>query len=154
MNKTEKEITNKDDFTEILKQGKFTTIALCRNNEPYIVTMNYGFDESKNALYFHCSQKGLKIDFINENSIVCATVIDDKGYKMGECDHGFQSIVFWGKLEIVENLDEKKHALNVLLNHLEDNPEPIKERNLKQDKIYEKLCILRLKIIEITGKKG
>ena len=73
---------------------------------------------------------------------------------MGECDHGFQSIVFWGKLEIVENLDEKKHALNVLLNHLEDNPEPIKERNLKQDKIYEKLCILRLKIIEITGKKG
>jgi len=152
MNRDDKQVIDEKVFNRILTQGKYTTISMCRNDEPYIVTMNYGYDRDKNALYFHCANKGLKLDFIRANPRVCATVVEDHGYKKDECDHAYLSIVFWGTLTIVEDLDEKKHALEVLLNHLEENPDPIRERNLKSDESYKNVEILRLDIHEITGK--
>ena len=66
MHKTEREIKNKKELIEILKKGKFTSIAMSRNDEPYIVTLSYGFDEKKNSLYFHAALKGLKLDIIQK----------------------------------------------------------------------------------------
>ena len=57
MQKKEREIKNSEQLLEILRSGKYTTVSLCRNNEPYVVTLSYGFDEDKNTLYFH-SAKG------------------------------------------------------------------------------------------------
>ncbi len=154
MNRKEKQITDPVVLNEILKQGKYVTIAMCRAKEPYIVALNYGYDENKNSLYFHCSLKGLKLDFIKHNSAVCATVIEDRGYKIGDCSQAYRSVVFWGKMYIIEDLEEKKHGINILLNHLEDNPGEIKEKSLKSDDIYKEVGILRLDITEISGKQG
>ena len=156
MNKKENEIKERRELKEIIRRGKYTILSLCRENEPYILTMNYGYDLEKNSLYFHTSQKGLKIDFIKQNSYVCGTVIEDLGYKMGECDHAYRSVVFWGTLHIIEDLEEKKEGMDVLLHHLEDNPDDFKERLLQDDRVYEKrnMAILRLDIEEMTGKQG
>lgn len=154
MNRKEKQITDSVVLSEIVKQGKYVTIAMCRAKEPYIVALNYGYDENKNALYFHCSLKGLKLDFIKHNPAVCATVIEDRGYKMGDCSQAYRSVVFWGKMHIIEDLEEKKHGINILLNHLEDNPDEIRERSLKSDDVYKEVGILRLDITEISGKQG
>lgn len=156
MNKKENEIKNRQELIEIISRGKYTTLSLCRGNEPYIITLNYGFDREKNSLFFHTSREGLKIDFIRQNPYACGTIIEDKGYKMGECDHAYRSVVFWGTLTIVEDLQEKKQGMDVLLHHLEENPDEIRERLLKDDRVYEQrnLAILKLDIQEITGKQG
>lgn len=156
MNKKENEIKERRELKEIIRRGKYAVLSLCRENEPYILTMNYGYDLEKNSLYFHTSQKGLKIDFIRQNAYTCGTVIEDLGYKMGECDHAYRSVVFWGTLHVIEELEEKKEGMDILLHHLEDNPDEIKERLLKDDRIYEKrnMAILRLDIEEMTGKQG
>jgi len=154
MNRKEKEITDPVVLNEIVKQGKYVTIAMCRAKEPYIVALNYGYDENKNSLYFHCSLKGLKLDFIKHNPAVCATVIEDRGYKIGDCSQAYRSVVFWGKMHIIEDSEEKKHGINILLNHLEDNPDEIRERSLKSDDVYKEVGILRLNITEISGKQG
>ena len=154
MQKKEREIKDPDELTEILRRGKYAVLSLCRGNEPYVVTLNYGYDEEKNALYFHSAPRGLKIDFITHNPNVCGTVIEDRGYVMNECSHAYRSVVFWGNMYVVERLEEKKHAMGILLTHLEDNPDPIRERSLKGEKVYNTLGILRLTIREITGKHG
>jgi len=154
MHKKEREVKNTNTLNEILKNGKYTIISMCRNSEPYIVTLNYGFDESKQTLYFHCAKKGLKIDFIKSNPRVCATVIEDRGYKMGECEHAYRTIVFWGNMSVIEDLNDKKHGMNVLLHHLEENPDPLKKRLLKDDDAYRKVGMLKLEIQEITGKEA
>ncbi len=154
MRKIEKEITNREKINDILKRGKYTILSLCLDNEPYIVTLSYGFDDKKNSLYLHTGNQGLKIDFIKKNPNICGTVIEDHGYKMNQCSHAYYSIVFWGKISVIEDLEEKKHAFNVLLNHLEENPDEIKKRFLKKDTVYYDTCLLRLDIIEITGKKS
>ena len=154
MNRSDKAIADQDVLADILKLGKYVTIAMCRENEPYLVTMNYGYDTEKHALYFHCAQKGLKLDFIRANPKVCATVIEDRGYKTGECDHAFRSVVFWGTMHLVEDLKEKKRAIDVLLDHLEEQPDQIRQKSLKSDDVYREVGILRLDINEMTGKQG
>jgi nitroimidazol reductase NimA-like FMN-containing flavoprotein (pyridoxamine 5'-phosphate oxidase superfamily) len=154
MRRKELQITDENELNEILTQGKYIIISMCRDNEPYIVTLSYGYDKRKNVLYFHTALKGLKIDFINSNANVCGTIIDDRGYIMGECNHKYRSIVINGKISFVENLEEKKYGMEVILDHLEDNPSVIKERSLKNDEMYNSIAILRLDIEDITGKKG
>lgn len=152
MRRIEKEISNREELIGILKSGKYTIISLCKENEPYIITLSYGYDESKHALYFHCAKEGQKIDFIKANPHICGTVIEDNGYEDG-CGQAFRSIVFRGKMVIVEALDEKKKGLDILINHLEKDPNPIKNKFLKKENTYENLGMLRLDITDISGKE-
>lgn len=153
LRKKELEITDRAQVLEILKKGKFATMALCCRDKPYVVTLNYGYDQEKDCLYFHTAPKGFKLEFLRCNPKVCATVVEDLGYVDGQCDHKYRSAVLWGKMEIVESRKEKKHGMNVLLEHLESNPEGIKKRLLSKEDVYEKLAVLRLDIIQICGKE-
>ncbi|MHC9538432.1 MAG: pyridoxamine 5'-phosphate oxidase family protein [Vulcanimicrobiota bacterium] len=154
MNSKEKEITVRDELNGILKEGKYVTIAMCRDNEPYIVTLSYGYDVERNTLYSHTALKGLKLEFLSANPQVCATVIIDQGYVKNDCRHRYSSVVLWGKLEVITNLEEKNHAMEVLLRGLEEEPELLKERFIKNDSAYDSITMLRLEIAEITGKKA
>ncbi|MHA1240202.1 MAG: pyridoxamine 5'-phosphate oxidase family protein [Promethearchaeota archaeon] len=152
MQKKEREIIDKRIIMEILKNGKFSTISMCRNDEPYIVTLSYGFDETFNCLYFHSAQNGLKLEYLKENKKICGTILEDLGYVKSACSHKYRSIVFGGDMTIVKDLDEKKHAFDIMLKHLEDNPSKLKKRFFKNDKSYNNTCLLKLEIISITGK--
>lgn len=154
LQKKEREITDKKELLEIIKKGKYFTIAMCKENEPYIVTLSYGYDESRNSFYFHSRAKGLKTEFIIHNPNVCATIIEDRGYVMGDCAHEFRSVIIWGRLYFVETLEEKKHAMDILLKHLEENPDKIKQESLQSDKIYKNLGMLRFDVLEMDGKWG
>lgn len=154
LNRPNRELTEKSEINEILINGKYAVISMCRNNEPYIITLSYGFDAEHNSLYFHCAPKGLKLDFIESNKRVCATVIEDGGYVLGECGHNYKTVVFWGDMKIVTDIDEKKHGMTILLQHLENDADIIKEKLIKSDDYYSKMEIMKLEIIQIHGKAG
>ena len=111
-------------------------------------------DSLNNSLYFHCSPQGLKLNFIKQNPKVCATIIEDGGYVVNECGHNYKTVVFWGTLEIVSELDKKKYGMQILLNHLENDVNVIKEKIMKSDEYYSKMEVLKLDIIQIHGKAG
>jgi len=154
MRREDREIKDPAEIRQILKQGKFATIALCRKNEPYLVTLSYGFDPERSALYFHCAPKGLKLDFLVRNPQVCATVIEDHGYVQTECDHHYRSVVLWGALNPVEDLAEKRHAVEVMQSHLETDPAIVRAKSPVTDEALLKTTILRLSISEFTAKKN
>ena len=153
-NRPDRELTSISAIKDILKNGKYAVISMCRDNEPYIVTLSYGYDSKNNSLYFHCSTKGLKLDFIKYNPYVCATVIEDGGYVLNECGHNYKTVVLWGNLAIVTDPDEKKHGMETLLIHPENNSEVIAEKLLKLDEYFSKMEVLKLDIIQIHGKAG
>lgn len=138
----------------VLRQGKYVVLSLCRENEPYIVTLSYGFDQSRNCLYLHCAQEGLKLEFCRANPAVCGTVIIDHGYADNECGHPFETVVLRGTVRFDETLEEKRHGVDTILDHLEHDPEAIRQKALKSDEIYKTITVLRLDIAEATGKKG
>ena len=94
------------------------------------------------------------MDYIAANGRACATVVDDRGYKEGECDHAYRSVVMRGRIEVVRDLEDKKHGLQVLLDHHEKEPEPIRERTLPDGEAYERVGVLRMRVEEMTGKQG
>ena len=143
-----------DAITAILKKGKYIVLSLCRDNEPYIVTLSYGFDSVHNCLYLHSANDGLKLDFISANRAVCGTVIIDSGYVDGECGHQYETVVVRGQIHVADTLDEKRSGVDVILNHLEMNPLTIAQKALKTEGAYRAITVLRLDISEMTGKKG
>lgn len=154
LTKTEKTTTDPEKLDSILSKGTYTSLALCRGNEPYIVTLSYGYDRDAKALYCHCAKKGLKLDIARENNRVCGTVIVDHGYIQKECGQPFTSVVYRGTIEEVDSLQDKKYAMSVLLNHLEDNPDIIRQSKLDEDRRYNAFAILRISLEEMTAKSG
>ncbi|MCU0612545.1 MAG: pyridoxamine 5'-phosphate oxidase family protein, partial [Candidatus Eisenbacteria bacterium] len=76
----EREIQEPDELRRIVREGRFATLALCREGEPYLVTLSHGYDQIRHCLYFHASPEGQKLDFIRVNPRACATVVEDHGY--------------------------------------------------------------------------
>jgi len=154
LNRPNREITSPEEITAILRNGKYAVISMCRDNEPYVVTLSYGYDKEANALYFHTSKVGLKLEFLSNNPSVCAPVIEDGGYVQDVCEHVFKTAVFWGTMEVVSDLEEKKHGMSVLLNHLEEKESVVKGYILKSEASYSKMEVLRLRILQIHAKAG
>ena len=152
--KRDQEIKDTNDIQRLLKYGKFMTIAFASGNIPYIVTLSYGYAEEESSAYFHCSPRGMKSDFILNNPEVCATIIQDHGYLMGQCEHEYESLVLRGKIKIVKDKMEKIHGMSVIMKHLEYRPDPIKSRVIESDDVYNRMMILKLEVSSIVGKRS
>ncbi len=71
-----------------------------------------------------------------------------------ECAHNYRTVVFWGKMSIVTDPEDRKHGMKVLLSHLESNPQVIQEKLQKMEAGYSGMEILKLEIEQIHGKAG
>lgn len=153
--RTDRELTDPAAVASVLERGKYATVAMVQDGEPYLVTLSYGWDRDRDALYFHVAREGRKLDALASDPRVCATVIVDGGYEQGACKHHYESVVLTGRMQLVEDRDEAVHGMRVLIGHLEGDPQHVWERNaLDGDKVWERMRIARLDIAEMTGKAG
>jgi len=141
------------ELLEIIQGQKHMTLALCCDNEPYLVTVNYGYDPGEGCFYFHCAPQGKKVDYLRANPIVWGQVLDDRGYLPGRCDHAYRTVQFRGRAEFVEGLEEKRCALALMIERLEPDPEPVKARLLVEERV-SKVTLVRVRVLEMTGKHG
>ncbi len=152
MHKTEREMTDEEAMWEVLRKGKFITFALSKDDEPYVLTLSYGLDEENRRMFFHTALKGLKLEILKTNSKAVGTVIEDLGYVHGECSHKYSSVVLFGNLYEMEDLSEKKHGMMKMFQHLEAEPDSLRERFLGANAAYEKIKVLRFDIDSMRGK--
>jgi nitroimidazol reductase NimA-like FMN-containing flavoprotein (pyridoxamine 5'-phosphate oxidase superfamily) len=129
------------------------TVAMCRNDEPYLVTLSHGYDKENNAIYFHCAYEGKKIDILKANNRIWGQAIVDRGYVPGQCDHLFSSVQFGGRVNFVEDGAEKRRALAVMIGQLEREPESVMAAKVT-DAAMAKTCIGRIDIEYLSGKRS
>lgn len=153
MRRKEKEITDPAEMKAILAGTRYVTVAMCRENEPYLATLSHGYDRERNAIYFHCAGEGKKIDFLEANDRVWGQAIDDRGYVRGECDHLFASVQFSGRVSFVEDTGEKRHALGVMIRQLERQPEKVLAEQVTEAAVG-KVCIGRIDVEFMSGKRS
>ncbi|MBD3157535.1 MAG: flavin-nucleotide-binding protein [Candidatus Lokiarchaeota archaeon] len=151
MRRKDKQMENKQEIQEILLKTKYVTIGMCRDNEPYLVTLSHGYDRDKNCIYFHCASEGKKIDYLNSNPIVWGQALIDKGYVKGACDHLYVTVHFRGEVHFLDSIEEKDKALRVMIRQLDDNPKKIMSEQLKEESIRN-VTIGRIDIEYISGK--
>lgn len=146
----DREITTPSEMQYVLKTTKYVTIALCRDNEPYLVALTHGFDAERNCLYFHCAPEGKKLIYAQSNSCVWGQAILDFGVT-DECDYAYISVHFSGKLSMITNAEEKRHALETLVRQASRTPEE-KLAKVKPEKLA-KTTMFRIDITYMSGKK-
>ena len=149
----EKAIDSDDEMVSILEKAKYITIAMCQNNEPYLVTLSHGYDKENHCIYFHCAQEGKKVDILSQHNAVWGQAIEDHGYAEGSCDHLYVSIHFKGRVTFVEAIEEKEHALRVMINSLEPDPEKVIKEQITKKSI-RRVNIGRINIDYMSGKKS
>lgn len=153
MRRKEKAITDIDEMKKIIAQVEHITFALCKDNEPYLVTVSHGYNPIKNCIYFHCATKGKKIDILKENNVVWGQALVDKGYIQGRCDHLFPTVQFRGTVTFVDDFEEKKEALLNMVHKLDNNPKEIAAKQLTE-KSVTRVVVGRIDINYLSGKEG
>jgi nitroimidazol reductase NimA-like FMN-containing flavoprotein (pyridoxamine 5'-phosphate oxidase superfamily) len=150
MRRAEREIEDRDTIDGILRQATVCRLGLCDDGMPYVVPLNYGYDGD--CLYFHSAREGRKMEVLKANPNVCFEVDVDHELVPTEtaCDWTarFRSVIGFGKARPVEDLDEKRRALDVLLGHYSDGDYQYTEEALAE------VAVIRIEIEEITGKQS
>lgn len=124
MRRVNREITSKDEILAIIDQCKVCRIAMIDNERPYIVPLNFGYtyNEGMIELYVHSALKGRKIDILQKDQIVCVEMDCEHELVESEvpCQNGYlyASVIGEGKITFIEEIEEKKAALNELMKHI------------------------------------
>jgi hypothetical protein len=149
----DKEITNETLLKKILRNSKYVTIALCKENQPYLVSLSHGYDEEQHCLYFHCAREGKKLDYLKSNNVVWGQALLDYGCSEREgCTQLYASVHFFGKVTLIDDLDEKRRALECMINQLSKNP-PTLMADLDVDRLRN-TAVGRIDIQYMSGKKS
>jgi len=153
MRRKDREVTDIAEIDAIIAKADVCRVALCNENVPYIVVMNFGYIAGNpSVLYFHCANKGRKLDMLANNNYVCFEMDTDHKLIGGAvaCDFGmdYSSVVGYGNLYVVDNDEERNMGLNVIMQHYTG-----KNDYDFDAKIMKATKILRLEISEISGKK-
>jgi len=146
----EREITDLTEMHQVLKATKYVTVALSKENEPYLVALSHGYDEKRNCLYFHCAPEGKKLIYAQSNNRVWGQAVLDFGVT-DECDYAYTCVHFSGKFSLISELNEKWHAIQVLIRQVAPNPE-LKISKIKPEKL-QKTTMGRIDINYLSGKK-
>ena len=89
------------------------------DNKPYVLPMNYGYKDE--AIYLHSAPEGRLIDIIENNNHICITFSTDNELVFQHpevaCSYRMKSksVVIEGQVEFIEDMDEKREALNTLM---------------------------------------
>jgi Predicted flavin-nucleotide-binding protein len=150
MKRSDKEIKNKNCIEWILENAKVCRIALCDNESPYIVPMNFGFKE--NNLYLHSAHEGLKIDMIRKNNRICFETDTETEIVTADnaCSWGmkYYSIIGFGNAHFIEDNDEKEDALNIIM-------QKYSHKSFEYSKsALDKTTVIKVEIESLTGKKS
>ncbi len=150
MRRKEKEIIDIKEIEKFLHQSNVCRLAMVDGDKPYMVPMNFGYQDG--YLFFHSAKQGRKIDLLQKNPNVCFEfdqLIKFKKAKIA-CDWGveYKSVIGSGRARLLENLEEKIDALNIIMSQYSDRTFEYPEEML------EKTAVIKVQIDSMTGKQS
>ena len=154
MRRADREILNLVDILEILDRCEVIRLAVCADDKPYIIPMNFAFETvgSGTFIYVHCASEGRKLEMVRHNPNVCFEA--DCSYETLEaqyaCNWGaqYESVIGEGIIAIIDSILEKTHALDLLMKRYGFVGKP----EYTPTEVHA-VTILRIHISSITGKQ-
>jgi nitroimidazol reductase NimA-like FMN-containing flavoprotein (pyridoxamine 5'-phosphate oxidase superfamily) len=152
LTKRENRVTDPEQICRILDTAKVLHLGLAVDNEPYVVPMNYGYtmEEGKLVLYLHSAVKGRKLDMMQTNPNVFFSIDCDRMPFEGKlpCQYGlvYSSVMGCGTATIVEDVEEKKQTMTILM-----NTQTGKDFSF-EDRLVSIVAVIRIDVAEYTAK--
>lgn len=124
MRRKKRQVTDLAAIKNLVEKSQVVRIALNGEDYPYVVPVNYGYewkDEQLN-LYVHGANEGKKVSMIKDNPKVAIEM--DGNHKLVEGNrnaatysYAYQSLIGFGTADLLEDLEEKRKALILLMDH-------------------------------------
>ena len=152
MTKRELQITDENQIRSILDTAKVLHLGLCVDNEPYVVPMNYGYslEEGRLVIYLHSALQGKTLDMIRCNPKVFFELDTDRVPFEGKmpCQYGlsYSSVMGRGTAQIVEDVEEKKKAMSLLMKTQTEKDFTF------EDRLVSIVAVIRIDVTEYTAK--
>ena len=103
MAKKKKQISN-DACIALLKQVPRGVLSLQGDEGyPYGVPTNFWYNDADGCIYFHSGKTGHKVDAIDRSPKASLCVLSSGTREEGDWALNFQSVIVFGKLEVMEN---------------------------------------------------
>jgi len=154
LRRSDKQWNDREEIEQVLASVRIMTVACCLENEPYLFTVDFAWEPQTRQLWFHSAVEGRKMGIIKANPRVCVTVVEDRGYVEGECDHAYRSLILEGQAHIVTDLAEKRRGLELLARKHEPQPETVLARLAGDEEAVRNVAIVRITVDAISGKQG
>ncbi|MFZ0005278.1 MAG: pyridoxamine 5'-phosphate oxidase family protein [Methanoregula sp.] len=148
MRRKDREISDRSVMEAILKSADVCRIALADENRPYVVPVCFAYED--NAIYFHSSPVGKKIDMLTKNPRCCIEVDRSSGPIKSDnpCtwEMQYQSVICTGTARILSEYGEKCAAMNCIMRHYSSEAHPFSEKEM------ERVCLVKVLLDKMTGK--
>ncbi len=150
MRRKDKQVSDPNVILGVFSSGKVCRLAMVEDGEPYVVPVNYGYAD--NALHIHSAAVGRKIDILKRHGRVCFEI--ESPVEIVEhtepCQWGARarSLVGYGTAEIVTDPHDKRHSLDVIMQHYGRLG-----ANAYDPKQLESVVVIRVAIESVTCKQ-
>ena len=136
-------ITDQSKIDEIINGCEICNLSMVdENNLPYVVPMNFGYQNG--IIYFHSHYEGKKIDILEKKPTVAVSFsTDHKLYHQNKnvaCSYGmaYKSVFAFGDVVFIDDYEEKIIALNMLM------------KNYISEKFtYNKPSVINIKVFKL-----
>ena len=150
MRRSDREITERSAIEAVIRESLVCRLALSKDDQPYVVPLSFGYHDG--VLYFHGAPEGQKVSMLKENDRVCFEFDTDVAVVEGDpaCawTMKYRSVIGFGKAVLVEDLEEKQAALDIIMSQYSDQafsfPEPVLEHT----------AVIKVQIDSMTGKES
>lgn len=125
MRRQDRRVTDIEEIKGILNSTRIIHLGMMDGDYPYVVPLHFGFEFIEEVLYIyvHGHHEGKKFDLIKANPHVFIEIDgSDEALVSGgniPCAYSsvYSSVMGQGEATYLENIDEKAHGLQVLMNH-------------------------------------
>lgn len=116
-----------EECIDILKTTKRGVLSVNGDDEyPYGMPMNHWYDEDDGNIYFHGGKSGHRLDALKRSDKVSFCTNDDGYRKDGEWALNIKSVIVFGRIEIVDDMDKIADIMTKLSHKFTSDDEYIK----------------------------
>ena len=155
MRRTDREVKEFQEILGIINQCDTLRLGMVDQGEAYIVPVSFGYSGSGDMVtfYFHSAAEGRKVSLMARNSVVTFEMDTSHVFVEKEkgcaCTMNFASVMGKGRVEPLNNIEDRMAALKLLLSHYTDRQLPIEQAAAAGTNVYklevkrENLCCKR-----------
>lgn len=155
MRRQDRMVTNIDEIKGILNSTRIIHLGMMDGDYPYVVPLHFGYEFIDNVLHIfvHGHHEGKKFSLMQANPHVFIEIDgDDEALVSGgdiPCKYSsvYSSVMGRGEAAYLENIDEKVHALQVLMKHQTGREFTF------TDAMVNSVGVVQIKVVDYTAKR-
>ncbi len=150
MRRKEKAVTDPKAIEAIIAAARVCRLGMCHRGNPYVVPLCFGYREK--VFYFHSAARGRKLDVLDAKPRVCVEL--ESGVTLQPADKpcqwgmGFSSVIAFGTARRVSDPDEKRRALDAIMDHYGNGSWDYAAKAL------DATMVIRVDVDEMTAKRS